>query len=505
MPRIAIAGFQHETNTFGATLARYADFELADSWPGLLQGDQVIPGTNGSNLPLAGFVRQAQGHPDVELIPILWCSAEPCSFVTDETFDRITGMILEGVAQAGPLDGIYLDLHGAMVAQSHEDGEGEVLRRLRAAVGPNLPISVSLDLHANLTRQMVDLASTITIFRTYPHLDMADTGARAFDTLMHVLAGNRPVPAYRQAPYLIPLHAQFTGLPPFDALYAATAAIGPAPTCWAELAAGFPPADIHDAGPAVLAYASTQTEADQIADQLMGGLITAEAQMDTGLDTPDQAVARAMFLHASANKPVVIADVQDNPGAGGTSDTTGLLNALVEGSAGPVALGMLNDPDMADRAHAAGRGAEISGLLGGKVGPVAKPFEGRFAIEALSDGHFAFTGEMYAGSTAETGPTALLRVIHPTSEVRVVVSSNRCQCLDQAILTHIGLDLTAQHIIAVKSTVHFRADFDPIAAATLYCAAPGLHPCQLEQVPYQNLRTGIRLGPLGPVFDGIKD
>ncbi len=501
MPRIAIAGFQHETNTFGATLAHYADFELANSWPGLLQGAQVIPGTLGSNLPLAGFVRQAQQDPSVELIPIVWCSAEPCSFVTDDAFDRISGMILDGVAQAGALDGIYLDLYGAMVTQSHQDGEGELLRRLHAQVGPDLPISISLDLHANLTARMVDLAASIDIFRTYPHLDMADSGGRAFTSLMYLIGGGRLCKAYRQGPYLIPLHAQFTGLPPFRDLYAATAAIGPAPTQWAEFAAGFPAADIFDAGPAILAYAPTQLEADRVADTLLSGLIAAEPQMNTALLSPADAVARAMSIHRQTGQPVVIVDVQDNPGAGGTSDTTGLLRALVEDSAGPVALAMLNDPQMAALAHTEGVGAQLTGSLGGTAGPHPDSFEGQYLVEALSDGKFPFSGQMYAGSIADTGPTAVLRVLHPQSEVRVVVSSQRCQALDLAVFEHIGIDPAAQRILAVKSTVHFRAAFDPIAAATLACVAPGLHPCQLTHVPYKNLRPGVRLEPLGPVFE----
>lgn len=498
MPRIAVAGFQHETNTFGATLATFADFELADSWPGLLRGPEVLSGTNGCNLPLAGFVQAAQAENDAQLIPILWCSAEPSSFVTDDAFERISGAILSGVADAGALDGIYLDLHGAMVTQSHQDGEGELLRRLRAQVGPDLPISISLDLHANLTSAMVEHASAICVFRTYPHLDMAETGARAYEALRHLISGTKLYHAFRQAPFLIPLQAQFTGLPPFSDLYASAAAQGAAPTGWAEFTAGFPAADIYDAGPAMLAYAPTIEEAEANADALMAQLLEAEARIDGTMLPAAQAVAEALALNTLA--PVVLADVQDNPGAGGTSDTTGLLRALVEGGAGPAALAMLNDPEMAAKAHAAGKGATINGALGGKAGPDPWPYEGRFLVEALSDGRFAFTGQMLAGSVAETGPTALLRVMDDKSEVRVVVSSQRCQALDLAVFTHIGVDPAAHRLLAVKSTVHFRADFDPVAAQVIYVEAPGLHPCHLPQVPYVNLRKGVRLGPLGPVY-----
>ncbi len=504
MKRVLIAGFQHETNTFGATNATMADFEMADSWPGLLRADQVIPGTRGSSLPLAGFVQAARDQDDIDLIPVVWCSAEPSAHVTDDAFEQISGMILDGLRAAMPLDGVYLDLHGAMVTQSHPDGEGELLRRLRAVTGPDLPIVISLDLHANLTRAMVTHASAITMFRSYPHLDMAETGARAFTALRHLMTGARLHASYRQIPFLVPMHAQYTGAAPFDALYRKTAAFGPAPRQWAELAAGFPAADIHDAGPAVLAYAASQAGADAMADDLCAAFLAAEPDFDCALPTAPEAAAQAIALAAGGAGPVVIADVQDNPGAGSTSDTTGLLRALVDAGARNAVLGMLCDPDIAARAHQRGIGAILTGDLGGKAGQVPVPYTGQFEVERLSDGRFDYSGEMYAGGSAETGPTALLRLVDPRAEIRIVVSSLRCQCLDQAIFTHIGITPADASIIAVKSTVHFRADFAPIAGAVLTAEAPGLCPGRLDQVGYVHLRPGIRKMPMGPVHTGMR-
>ena len=499
MARIAVAGFQHETNTFGATRAAFADFEMADAWPGMLRGSEVISGVQGANLPMAGFARAARRDSSVCLLPIVWCSAEPSSYVTDDAFERISGMILGGVREAGALDGIYLDLHGAMATESHQDGEGELLSRLRALVGDELPIAVSLDLHANVTRAMTELASSISIFRTYPHLDMAETGARAFRALMRVVrGGRRPRVAWRRSPFLVPLHAQCTGAAPCAELYATVARMGSAPESWAELAMGFPAADIYDCGPSVCAYAETRAAADLAADELLAALTAAEGDFDCALLSPEESVAKARKIAAAAGRPAVIADVQDNSGAGGSSDTTGLLRALVLGGAKGAVLGMLNDPEIAARAHALGAGEIFAGELGGKT-PVSAPFGGRFVVEALSDGEFPFTGEMYAGCVAETGPTALLRVADERSEVRVVVGSKRCQCLDKAVFTHLGVNLSAQSIIAVKSSVHFRADYEPIAAAVLSVKSPGLNPCCLDEIPYQRLRPGVRIGPRGRV------
>lgn len=491
MARIAVAGFQHETNTFAPSRTGFDTFVEADAWPGLLTGAEVLPGMAGKNLPLAGFAAAAAAAPETDLLPVLWCSAEPGGKVTDDAFERIAGMLVDGIRAAGPLDGLYLDLHGAMVTDSHDDGEGELLARLRAAVGPDLPVAVSLDLHANVTRRMVEHAGVIAIFRTYPHLDMAATGARCLPLLSRVIADGPPAKAFRQAPFLIPLQAQYTGADPCRGLYARLGDLPAGAT--ADIALGFTAADIPDAGPSVVAYAEDQARADAVADGLMQAILDAEPEFDAGMLGAAEAVRAAMA--APPGRPVVIADVQDNPGAGATSDTTGLLAALVAAGAQDALLGVIADAETAAEAHRHGVGAGFEAALGGRSGlPGEAPFRATMRVEALSDGRFAFTGEMYGGSTAEIGPTALLSI----GGVRVVVSTKRCQCLDRALFTHLGADPAAARIVTVKSTVHFRADFEPIAGAVLVAEVPGAFPCRLDRVHYRRLRRGMRLGPLGP-------
>nr|WP_316626967.1 M81 family metallopeptidase [uncultured Brevundimonas sp.] len=497
--RVAIAGFQHETNTFAPIQAGLEAFQAAGAWPGLTRWASVLTDMPGRNIPIAGFIGAGRER-DWNLLPILWCSAEPAAHVTDQAFEVISAMMLEGLRDAAPYDAVYLDLHGAMVTESYEDGEGELLRRVRALIGPDLPLVVSLDLHANVTEQIVEASDALAIFRTYPHLDMAETGRHAADLLDRIFAKGKPAKALRKASFLTPLQAQYTEMAPNDALYGMLAQQGPA--VWrCDLAAGFPPADIRECGPAVVAYGDDQAAADAAAETVMAAFEAAEEAFDTALHAPEAAVRQAM--ESNAAKPYVLADVQDNPGAGATSDSTGLLHALVATGARGAVLAMLHDPDVAALAHDAGRGGSFSSALGGKLGgPGDVPFEGRFQVEALSDGVFDFTGEMYRGSTASLGPTALLRVLDGDGDVRVVVGSHRCQCLDQAVFTHLGVDLAAARIVAVKSTVHFRADFEPIAEVVLPVVADGAHPCRLDELAYENLRAGVRLGPLGPVHNG---
>ena len=494
MTRIAIAGFQHETNTFAPGKAGLAEFEMADSWPALLTGAGVIEGTRGMNLPIAGFAAAAERVPGVTLEPILWCAAEPSGPVTDEAFEIIAGRIVDGVRRAGAVDAVFLDLHGAMVTESLEDGEGALLQRLRDLVGPDLPIVVSLDLHANLTAETVRHASAICIYRTYPHLDMAETGARAFAALRAQLGGQRPAMAFRQVPYLVPLHAQHTGTEPARGLYAGLDRFANGTSTFAELALGFTAADIFDAGPAIVTHAPSQAEAERMADALLDDVLAAEPSFDCVLLSPEQAVTRA--LAATPGRPVVIADVQDNPGAGATSDTTGLLRALVDQGVRGAILGLMHDPELAQAAHRAGTGADITGQMGGRSAvPGDRPFTGRFCVETLSDGQCRYTGEMYGGGVATLGPSAALRVIDGDCDIRVVVTSIRNQCLDLAQFTHFGLRPEAARIVCVKSTAHFRADFEPLAQEVLLVEAPGAFPCVLPDVVYKKLRPDMRIGP----------
>ena len=495
---IAVAGFQHETNTFAPHLAPFEAFERADSWPGLTIGEPLIETMAGLNIPLTGFI-DASRHAGHRLYPLCWCAAEPSSYVTREAFEKVADMICNGLREGPAPDAVYLDLHGAMVTEHYQDGEGELLRRVREIVDPAIPIVISLDLHANVTAAMVEHCDAMTIYRTYPHLDMAATGARAYELLEPLLAGYRLHKTMRKIPFLFPLTAQCTEFEPCRSIYAPLDVVSQTPGLNnIDFATGFPPADIAECGAAVVAYGVDQAVVEAAADRLYQQVLEAEADFDFETFLPDAAVKRAMGN--DSDKPVVLADAQDNPGAGGTSDTTGLLEALVRNGARQAVLAILYDPEVAGMAHTAGVGAVLDIGLGARSGfPGIEPFNGRFEVEALGDGRFVFTGEMNLNSHAELGKMALLRVVDDASEVRIVVGSARSQCLDLAMIRHLGIEPTAQKIVAVKSTVHFRADFDPIAAETLVVLAPGANYCRLTDMVYQNLRPGIRLAPLGPV------
>jgi microcystin degradation protein MlrC len=497
MARIAVGGLHHETNTFAPSKATYADFVRADGWPGLTRGPGLFDAVKAMNIPIAGFVDEAsaRGH---ELMPLLWGNATPSAHVTEDAFERIVGQLIEDLASGPALDAVYLDLHGAMVAEHVQDGEGEILRRVRGVVGNNLPVVVSLDLHANITPQMVDLADVLIAFRTYPHVDMAETGARTARYLERVTAAvSRDYKAYREVPFLIPITSGCTLHEPARGLYRRLAGSERDAVTSVSFACGFPPADVWHCGPSVVAYATSQEAAERAAEAVLEEALLREAAFGTKIWHPDEAVAYAIEQSRAAGWPVILADTQDNPGAGANSDTVGLLEALVRQGAEGAVLGILYDPQTAAAAHAAGEWAEISVSLGAKSGlPGHVPLETTVRVERLGDGRFTGTGPFYWGARMELGPMALLAV----GGVRVVVASRKLQAADQAIFRHLGVEPAEQKILALKSSVHFRADFAPIAAEILIVAAPGPNPVDHRQLSYRNLRPGVRLMPLGPGF-----
>jgi microcystin degradation protein MlrC len=497
MTRIAVGGFLHETNTFAPTKATYADFVHGGGWPGMVQGRDVLKVMRNINVGLTGFVGEAETN-GWELVPTIACAATPSAHVTEDAYERIVKVMVDGIRAAGRCDAVYLDLHGAMVAEHLDDGEGDVLARVRRVIGKDVPLVASLDLHANVTPQMVEQADALIAYRTYPHIDMADTGRAAARHLALLLRGQqRFAKAFRQLPFLIPISWQCTSDPPCKSIYQKLKALESESVPTLSFAPGFPAADFPDCGPSVFAYGKTQGDADAAADTMTQLVIGHENDFDGRIFGPDEGVRLAMELAAHAKKPIVIADTQDNPGAGADSDTTGMLRALVRNHATRAALGVICDPQSAKAAHAAGRGATVTLALGGKSGiPGDAPYLETFVVEKLSDGRFVAPGPYYGGRDMDMGPSAALRI----GDIRVVVSSHKAQLADQAMYRYVGIEPSEQSILVNKSSVHFRADFEPIAEKILICAAPGAMPADPAALPWTRLRPGIRLRPNGPAF-----
>ncbi|EKF19338.1 hypothetical protein NA2_07599 [Nitratireductor pacificus pht-3B] len=495
--RVALAGFLHETNTFAPSKATYAHFVQGGGYLPMSRGADILERCPGVNLGISGIVAHGR-EADWEMVPVLWTGAIPSAHVTRDAYERIAGEIVDGIAAAGALDGVCLDLHGAMVAEHLDDGEGELLARIRRVVGPDVPIAASLDLHGNTTQRMVDAADLLVAFRTYPHVDMAETGRRAAEGLGRLMERGRPFArAFRRLPYLTSIPWQCTFIEPAKSLYAEVAALEAGAVASMSYWMGFPAADIEECGQTVLAYGETQEAADRAADHLHARIMASESAFAGRAYQPDEGVQEAMRIAREASRPVVIADTQDNPGAGGDSNTTGMLRALLRNGATNAAIGMIVDPDAAQAAHEAGEGADIDIALGGQSGiPGDVPLAATFHVEKLSNGDLHATGPYYGGTHINVGPSACLSV----GGVRIVVASHKAQMADLAMYRFVGIEPTEAAILVNKSSVHFRADFDPIAETVLVCTAPGPMPLDAADLPWTRLADGMRLSPNGPVF-----
>jgi microcystin degradation protein MlrC len=491
--RIAVGGFLHESHSFAPRPTTYADFLQPGGLPPFAAGDGLMAAIRPRSVPLAGAIGVAD-EAGVELVPLAWGFANPAGPVQDEAFERIAARLCAPLSVAlddGPLDGVYLDLHGAAVVDSFPDAEGELLRRVRAIVGEAMPLTISLDPHANLTAAMVALADAVVPFRTYPHVDMKAAGAQAMRLLLDRIARGRPwARAFRALDFWIPLGSQCTLMPPMQTVMTERADLAHRLGA-VELAFcfGFPYADFAGCGVAIAAFANNQAHADAAADAFLGCVNAREASFVQETQPSAEAVANAKQIAVRASRPVVLADTQDNPGGGGHGDTTELLAELVRQDAKGAVVCLINDAESVAACVEAGEGATVALSLGGKSDGMPFPCSAR--VEKLTDGVFTLTGPMGAGNPGNLGDTALIEI----DGVRVIVSSRKMQALDQAILRHIGIEPAECPIIALKSSVHFRADFGPIAETVIVAIAPGPVVADPAVLNFRHVRAEVRRRP----------
>jgi microcystin degradation protein MlrC len=499
MTRILIAGYQHETNTFAPSLADWAAFNTGEAFPAYVRGQAMVDQLTGVNIPIGGFIDQARRW-QWELLPSAWAGASPSSYVTQDAFERIAQAILQDAqaAMAHGLDGIYLDLHGAAVAEHADDSEGELIARLRQLVGPAVPIVASLDLHANVTARMLRESDGLVSYRTYPHVDMAATGELAAQLMQRRLKLGRKEPLHVQRfPYLIALNAQSTWMAPAKEVYEQLIALDREHGAMLSFCMGFPASDFEECGPVIWAHGE---QARMAVERLYASAGQPDLWRPEWLPARE-AVSQALSLAAQHTAPVVMADTQDNPGAGGDSNTTGMLHALLQQGAGrqfpqQVALGLLYDPEAARMACEAGVGAQIECSLGKAVpifsgGLSDPPLLGRFTVRAISDGRCRLLGPMMKGSTIQTGPSACLEI----EGIYIAVASGKMQMLDRELFRAVGIHPEHMKIVVVKSSNHFRADFTPIASHVLVAKAPGPMAADPGDLPWKKLSPQTRTRP----------
>lgn len=482
--RVLTAEFTHETNRFSVRKTGLKAFEARC----LLHGAAAIAARGQANTELAGFL-DVLTPAHVEVVHAITADAEPSGLVTDEAFEYVTGCIVEA-SRHGPFDGVALGLHGAGVSESQEDIEGELLARLRAVLGPEIPIAITLDLHANVTERMCELAQIVVSFKTYPHVDMREAGRHAASLLLRAMKGEIHPVTQRLS---VPLLEEPTGLrtdqgPMIEWVRQARDYEARDGVYAVSINGGFAAADILEVGPTVLVTAEANSDhrpfARRIAAEIWAGR---DAGFDSTMLTPEAAAAMARDWRGE--KPLVIGDYGDNPGAGAYGDAPSLLKALIEAGAENVAFGPMVDPETAAALQGQAPGSTVEVRLGGKTDPRfgGPPLALTATLLGTYDGWFTGDGPMAGGQRLCYGPTATLRV----GSIEILVVTNAGQMLDLQQFKAFGIVPETKRAIALKSQQHFRAAFTPIAGKVVVCDGGGLSTGDLGKFPFSRARRPI--------------
>jgi microcystin degradation protein MlrC len=484
---VLTAEFSHETNTFNKNRTGYDAFMERYGF----FGEDAIRERGDANTELAGFCDCARAH-GWKQIHVLSAAAEPSGVVTRDAFDRLGGAIVSVAAEhKAKLDGILLSLHGAMVTEFCEDGEGELLERLRAVVGPDMPIAITLDLHGNVTPKMCALADIVVSYKTYPHIDMRECGRLSGDILQRTMKGEiKPRTLRVHRPMLDEANGGRTDVGPMIDRIAKAVAYEKEPGVFAvSINSGFGNADIREVGPTVtVTYDGNEEKhrafAEGIADDIW------EKRFDVINDyMPVEAAAEIAKAYKRGKGPLIIADYADNPGGGGYGDSTNLLKALLDAGIADAAFGPMVDPETAEQLHRHKAGERVRVKLGGKSDPRfgGAPLDLDGEIWLISNGFYTGDGPMVGGLHLGWGKTAVLRV----GGIDILVVCEPAQMLDLQQFRAFGIDPAAKTVVGLKSMQHFRAAFEPIAGKVIVCDSGALCTTHLEKLPYRNVPRPI--------------
>lgn len=492
-PCVLSAQIAHETNTFSVVATTLDDYRARQ----LYQGVDIADAMAGTHTEMAAHLQAAQRH-GWHLVQPVAAFATPSGRTTASAWGWLLNQVLEAARCAHPR-GVLLALHGAMVVEGEDDAEGALLEDLRRIVGPDVPIAVTLDLHANVSERMAEHANALIGYRTYPHIDQFDVGALAADLLQHMLVAKQPVHAtvVRPASLLGCNHGRSAEGPMRDlralADHYEQRAAAQGQTLHISVFAGFPWADIADSGPSVVLCGTLSIAAMRQIGRLLCDEIVRTREVSTVPVMPLAHVA-ALVSSATAAPPVVLADFTDNPGHGGYGDHVGLLRLIlahgdVQASGGDIAIGCIHDPAAVVRCQQAGMGAHLTLALGSHVDPrlYGEPVTLDAVVESLSDGRFVCSGPVMTGLPLSLGATAVVR----HGRLRVIVTTHNVQVFDQQVFISQGIVPAHCAVLIVKSAHHFRGAFEPLASAVHLVDTGGLATHDLSRLHYTRVRRPI--------------
>jgi microcystin degradation protein MlrC len=493
--RLLLATLSHETNTFSPVPTKLERF--CRDGTALLSGQNAIDFYRGTGTCMGGYLAVADEIAADVVVPVC-ASAPPSGPVDSDAYETCCGMITDAAAKGG-FDALWLDLHGAMVTDRFDDGEGELLRRIRA-IDAKTPICVAYDMHANFFDAMVSNAQIVTGYQTYPHIDQRQTAERAARALLRMMRGEvRPTASWGAAPMLPHVMAQGTHQAPNKDLQAMCAAWETSGRALAaSLFVGFPHADVEMAGlSAVVVTDNDPADAQAMVDELISTAWKARRAFMFDIEPLEASVRRAKALGAPGQLPVVLLDHYDNCASGGTMDTTDTLREIIRQDLDDVVFFGIYDPAAVAQAVEAGVGATVTLSIGAKLPmpqlPVASaPLTVTGVVQTISSGSFRLKGGLTPGLQIFMGRSVVL----DTGKVQIVLLSRHIEPTAQEMLQVLGVDPSRKKYVAIKSRVHWRADLGKIAREIVECAGVGVCTSDYGQLTFRKVRRPVF--PLDP-------
>jgi microcystin degradation protein MlrC len=486
---IAAAEISHETNTFSAVPTDLAAFERA----GLRRGNDIRAALKDSATSFAGFFDGAEKHGFL-LVPVMAVWATPSGMVDGAALSLLVDETVARIQACRP-DGVLLALHGAMVSQNEADADGWLLESVRAAVGPDVPIVATLDLHANISQRMVDCADILIGYTTYPHVDQRERAVEASDVIMRLIRGEvHPTSALVKPPMMPTSQNMTTDRDPMRAIMTQAAEIaGQRGVLNVTVAGGFPPANTADTGLSVLVTTDNDQEsAESLARDIAVFAWERRNGFLGGVSSWDEAAER---IRADERGPVVLVDIGDNPWTGGPGDSVELIRFLREQRFTNACVASVTDPRAVRRCMQEGPGATLSLALGGHTDRLhGDPLDVEVYVRLISDGRYRNAGPMHANVEVNLGPSAVVVV----DGIEVIVTSWAETPIDCNVFRAHGIDPARHHVIALKGKGHFRAAFEPIASQVILVEGPGVTGADLSRLEFSNVRR-----PIWPIDDDV--
>ena len=490
--RLALAGLYHETNTFSSVPADYNTFSI-------FRGEEIEKEYGNSLTTNAGYLAISSSYVNVDVVPLIFAITGPIGTITKDAFDQIVGELIQYLEDQGPWDGILLSLHGAAVSEEYSDCDGEIAYRVRSLVGPDVPVGLSVDMHANISKKMVENTDVLTVYRTNPHLDAKERSQECADLIVKTINGQiEPVMWLETPPMVINIVKQYTGDEPMRSIMSNLLAVLEKPgVIHGSVAEGYPYADVPEMGMGFLTIVDSKEigkdEANKTAREGAQWMATrAWAKRDdfnNDIPDPDQALLFADAQHNPGDAPIVLMDVGDNIGAGSSADSTHILAEAqrlgIEGY-----LQTLYDPASVQECIEAGVGSDVSLKVGGKTdhlhgspisieGKVRTLFNGKFEDHRPTHGGFQF----YDGG--------LTAVVDTTDRHTIVLTSLRCGNTSLEQMYSAGVDPTKYRMVVAKGVVSPRPAYQPIAKEIILVNTPGVTTSDLEYFEYRRRRGSL--------------